>query len=86
MWSEIQTDQVEYKYQFCSQKLSLIYIRIVGGSEAVENSWPWQVSIQRASEDGTMEHICGGTIYNYEYIITAAHCINKYSDQVHETV
>ena len=54
----------------------------MGGGDAAEFSWPWQVSVQKTNEDGSSEHICGGTIYNYEYIITAAHCVNKYTQQV----
>ena len=56
--------------------------KIVGGSDAAENSWPWQVSVQRF-ENGASTHICGGTIYNYEYVITAAHCVNKYMNEVY---
>ena len=59
----------------------IVHSKIVGGSDAAENSWPWQVSVQKV-EDGTSIHICGGTIYNYEYVITAAHCVNKYISEV----
>ena len=62
--------------------MSLNNSKIVGGSDAAENGWLWQVSIQRTLEDGTRTHVCGGTIYNYEFIITAAHCVNKYSEEV----
>ena len=53
--------------------------RIIGGSEAGENSWPWQVSVQVVGEPS--QHVCGGSIFNYEYVITAAHCVIKYQDQ-----
>ena len=56
--------------------------RIIGGSEAGENSWPWQVSVQVVDgSTGSSRHVCGGSIFNYEYVITAAHCVIKYSDQ-----
>ena len=42
---------------------------IVGGTTAVSNSWPWQVSLQYGGS-----HTCGGSIYNNQYILTAAHC------------
>jgi hypothetical protein len=44
--------------------------RIVGGTEAAEHSWPWQVSLQIS----TGAHYCGGTIISPEWVITAGHC------------
>jgi len=43
--------------------------RIVGGEEATSNEFPWQVSMQYFGQ-----HICGGSIYNADTVITAAHC------------
>lgn len=43
--------------------------RIVGGVEAIRNSWPWIVSLQSGGS-----HFCGGSIINAEWIATAAHC------------
>ncbi|XP_006825091.1 suppressor of tumorigenicity 14 protein homolog [Saccoglossus kowalevskii] len=45
--------------------------RIVGGVEADIGSWPWQISL----EHNDYGHICGGTIINTEWIVTAAHCV-----------
>jgi secreted trypsin-like serine protease len=42
---------------------------IVGGKEAKVNFWPWQVSLMSYGR-----HTCGGSIYNDQYILTAAHC------------
>ncbi|XP_005373861.1 PREDICTED: serine protease 55 [Chinchilla lanigera] len=47
------------------------YSRIVGGMEAEEGEFPWQVSIQVANE-----HVCGGAILSTWWILTAAHCLN----------
>ncbi|KAM9342466.1 transmembrane protease serine 12 [Pholidichthys leucotaenia] len=46
-------------------------IRIVGGQNAPEGAWPWQVSIQLHSL-----HFCGGTILNSLYVVTASHCFH----------
>merc|ERR1712212_379161 len=43
--------------------------RIVGGHEAAENEWPWQVAL--FIDDAWF---CGGSIISDEYVMTAAHC------------
>ncbi|KAI0221267.1 Trypsin-2 [Lamellibrachia satsuma] len=44
---------------------------IVGGTEAKEHSWPWQISLVVVG----YSHICGGSILNKRWIATAAHCV-----------
>lgn len=48
---------------------------MVGGQTASVDSWPWQVSIQYDKQ-----HICGGSILDPHWILTAAHCFRKYLD------
>ena len=50
--------------------------RIVGGEEASPNCWPWQVSIQakKPVRFDWRRHICGGTLINKEWVLSAAHC------------
>ncbi|KAM4544130.1 suppressor of tumorigenicity 14 protein homolog [Fundulus diaphanus] len=55
--------------------------KIVGGSDAVLGSWPWQVSLQMERYG----HVCGATLVSNRWLISAAHCFQdsdaiKYSD------
>lgn len=46
--------------------------RIVGGYECAAHSQPWQVSINIGY------HFCGGSLINDQWIISAAHCWQKF--------
>lgn len=45
--------------------------RVVGGDTATPHQFPWQVSLQRSGK-----HLCGGSILNDKWVLTAAHCIS----------
>ncbi|XP_014675770.1 PREDICTED: trypsin-like [Priapulus caudatus] len=47
--------------------------RVTGGTEAIPNSWPWQVSLRYIPVRDS--HYCGGTLIRDNWILTAAHCV-----------
>lgn len=52
--------------------------RIVNGEEAVIESFPWQVAIRETFRQKII--ICGGSIFNENWIITAAHCTDQFDN------
>merc|ERR1712071_292100 len=54
-------------------------LTIVGGDEAEENAYPFVISL-RTKYGNQYYHICGGSIYKANHIITAAHCVEEGGD------
>ncbi len=55
-------------------------IRIIGGVDAIPDTYPWMVSVQ-SKDDG--EHFCGASLIADKYVLTAAHCIeNESADDI----
>ena len=45
--------------------------RIVGGTVAPVNSWPWQVMVT----DANGNQFCGGSLVDRYWVVTASHCM-----------
>uniref|UniRef100_F7AUF7 Transmembrane serine protease 12 n=1 Tax=Monodelphis domestica TaxID=13616 RepID=F7AUF7_MONDO len=54
--------------------------RIIGGHRAPKGSWPWIVSLQVMTFHNQSKHFCGGSLIEKRWVITAAHCLEKYRD------
>jgi hypothetical protein len=56
------------------------WMRIVGGVETSANEFPWQVFLVLEKSNNQF-FSCGGSLISDRWILTAAHCLDKYQFQ-----
>ncbi|XP_033627347.1 transmembrane protease serine 3-like [Asterias rubens] len=48
--------------------------RIVGGEGADPGEWPWQAQLRVRDGDGEFQFACGGSLVDWRFVVSAAHC------------
>uniref|UniRef100_A0A8D0AYE1 Urokinase-type plasminogen activator n=1 Tax=Salvator merianae TaxID=96440 RepID=A0A8D0AYE1_SALMN len=65
------------KENTCGQRSYRKYFKIVGGQRAAIESQPWIATIFRSSPRGNSQFICGGSLIDPCWVLTAAHCFDN---------
>ncbi|KAG5266640.1 hypothetical protein AALO_G00234500 [Alosa alosa] len=52
--------------------------RIIGGDKSLRGDWPWQVSLWLRSQSKGTHPLCGATLINSCWVVTAAHCFKRF--------
>ncbi|XP_011642656.1 trypsin-7-like [Pogonomyrmex barbatus] len=67
----ISHERPDHTHCECGKKNIFLSSRIIGGREVFENEFPWMAGIISVNRSRI---ICGASIINDRYVITAAHC------------
>ncbi|KAL3972513.1 receptor-type tyrosine-protein phosphatase F [Sarotherodon galilaeus] len=52
--------------------------RIIGGEKSLRGEWPWQVSLWLRSQSKGSHPLCGASLINSCWLVTAAHCFKRF--------
>ncbi|XP_053546022.1 transmembrane protease serine 13-like [Bombina bombina] len=72
----------EYLAVRCSDCGEKKTTRIIGGTQASSGSWPWQVSLHQRGVNRFV-HVCGGTLINNLWVLTASHCFTETANPIY---
>uniref|UniRef100_A0A3B4FMH6 Neurotrypsin n=1 Tax=Pundamilia nyererei TaxID=303518 RepID=A0A3B4FMH6_9CICH len=66
--------------QSCGRRLSRQrrQRRIIGGEKSLRGEWPWQVSLWLRSQSKGNHPLCGASLINSCWLVTAAHCFKRF--------
>jgi len=51
--------------------------KIIGGVVSTQHQWPWMASLYEDGDGSAIRFICGASIINRLYLLTAAHCLEE---------
>lgn len=56
--------------------------RIIGGTQAAEDAWPWMAALVTRGSTPYNGQFCGGALIHANWVLTAAHCLGGNIDVV----
>ena len=63
---------IYYSAAQCGLKKS---VRVIGGQNTQINEYPWMALLRHKGQHSS-GHLCGGTMINSRWILTATHCLD----------